>query len=245
MHRFFAGRRDGDTLTFTGEDAHHAVRVLRLKAGDEITCYHEGMAFACTLTSVSENACTARILSMLPSTEPGLQITLFQGLPKADKMDLIVQKCVELGVVRIVPVMMSRCVAQPGKSLDGKLERWTRIAREACKQSGRSRLVTLESPLPLSALRDEFSAMDAVLVPWEEAHALGPRAFAQQAPDTRSLGIVIGPEGGISQEEIDLLRDMGCIPLTLGPRILRTETAGLAAVSALLALYGDMEGGTP
>ena len=239
MHRFFAGSRDGDTLTFTGEDAHHAVRVLRLKAGDEITCYHEGMAFACTLTSVSENACTARILSVLPSTEPGLQITLFQGLPKADKMDLIVQKCVELGVVRIVPVMMSRCVAQPGKSLDGKLERWTRIAREACKQSGRSRLVTLESPLPLSALRDEFSAMDAVLVPWEEAHAVSLARAVCACPEALDIAVVIGPEGGMTPEEVAAFQAAGAVPVTMGPRIFRTETAGLAALIMLLYERGE------
>ena len=157
-------------------------------------------------------------------------------------MDWIVQKSVELGVARIVPVAFSRCVVRLSEK-DGakKQERWQKIAREAGKQSGRCIVPEVLPPVSLKKLPDLFDECEQVAVPWEECPNRGPLAFAKEYPRLRSLGIVIGPEGGIAPEEMEQLTAFGGKPITLGKRILRTETAGLAALSVFFGLYGEME----
>jgi 16S rRNA (uracil1498-N3)-methyltransferase len=194
------------------------------------------------LTTLVGQTVTLRILEELPSTEASLRITLYQGLPKADKMELITQKAVELGADRVVPVAMSRCVVQLNQK-DGakKQERWQKIAREACKQSGRCQMMPVDAPISFKELLKRLPGHAAAIVPWEDAQGYSLRSFQQEYPDVRDVAIVIGPEGGMSPEEIDQMKNAGCRSVTLGPRILRTETAGLCAISALLCLYGDME----
>ena len=241
MHRFYLDESRDDFLL--PEDARHALTVLRMKKGDFLEAFLNGQRFQAEIVEIAGDAVQIRRLAPLPSTEPALRITLFQGLPKADKMEWIVQKAVELGVDRVIPVLMRRCVVQ-WKAADAvrKLERWNRIAREACKQSGRCRIPEVSAPVALDRIAPLLASQSANAVPWEEADGLGPAAFAQAHPELDSLGILIGPEGGIDPEEMESLRREGCTPLTLGPRILRTETAGLAAISAFMALYGEMEG---
>ena len=242
MHRFYAEAfsPSGET-ELSPEDTRHALRVLRLTEGAEIELFAEGKRYRAVLCAPSGERQAVRILSPLPSTEPRLTLTLFQGLPKADKMEWIIQKAVELGVSRIVPLRMSRCVVRlEDQDVPHKLERWRRIAREAGKQSGRCIIPDILPPLNWQALPAWEDLPEICAVPWEEAKSLGPLSFARRHPDLRSLGIVIGPEGGISPEEMSMLPDR-FVPLTLGPRILRTETAGMAAASAFLALYGEME----
>ena len=237
MHRFYCEQLDArGRAALTPEDAHHAARVLRLRPGDPVELICQGARYRARML---ENSLLEAGES-LPTTEPELRITLFQGLPKGDKMDLIVQKAVEIGVARVVPVMMRRCVVKlsPGDG-EKKQARWQKIAREAGKQSGRCLLPEVTRPIPFPEVAAAAQACGRLLVPWEEARAMGPRGFAESHPGLRSLGILIGPEGGIDPEEIAALPE--CQPLTLGPRILRTETAGLAAAAALLALYGEME----
>jgi len=244
MHRFYAddsGVTDG-VARLADEDARHASRVLRMKPGEPCEVFANGGRYAAEVASISESEVTCRIVSPLPSTEATLRITLYQGLPKADKMELIVQKAVELGAERIVPVAMSRCVVQlSGKDGVKKQERWQKIAREASKQSGRCELPTVECPISFKQLLERLSTHDAALVPWEDARGYSLRAFHQEHPDVHSVAIVIGPEGGMSEGEVALMQERGCIPVTLGKRILRTETAGLCAMSALFCLFGDME----
>lgn len=244
MHRFYADERgiaDG-IAHLPKEDAVHAARVLRMKPGDEAELFCGGARYLAEMDAFTADDVTLRILRELPSTEAGLRITLYQGLPKADKMELIVQKACELGAARVVPVAMSRCVVKlDGKDAAKKQERWQKIAREACKQSGRCVEMEVAMPLAIKQLPAALAAHDAAIVPWEDAHQVSLTAFRAAHPDVRDLAIVIGPEGGMSQEEVDLMSGVGCVPVTLGPRILRTETAGLCAVSALLCLYGDME----
>ena len=238
MHRFYVDRLTDGKARLSPEDAHHALKVLRLTPGAEVEMVQEGKRFRARLLpdAVLEAG------EELPSTEAGLRITLFQGLPKGDKMDLIVQKAVEIGVERIVPVLMERCVVRLNPAdREKKQIRWNRIAREAGKQSGRCRLPEVGLPVPLSEILPIAASLDACAVPWEEARAAGPRAFLQGHPEIATLGLLIGPEGGISPEEIASLSPP-FQPITLGPRILRTETAGLAASAALLALAGEMEG---
>ena len=244
MHRFYAdpGRDDGDRVFLTPDDARHAVTVLRMKAGQHVELFRGQERWEAEIVSTDTRDVCVRLLSVLPSTEPALSVTLFQGLPKADKMDWIVQKATELGVCRIVPVLMSRCVSRPGPGdFSRKLDRWRKIVREAGKQSGRCIIPEITEPVDLRRLPDLPGLPEVSIVPWEEAEGFGPLAFREMHPALSSLGILIGPEGGIEPEEVALLRSAGFITLTLGKRILRTETAGLAAVSAFMSLYGEME----
>ena len=157
-------------------------------------------------------------------------------------MDLILQKSVELGVSRIVPVMMSRCVVRlDEKDIVRKHERWQKIVREAGKQCGRCRIPEVTLPVPLKEIADCLDQLQETIVLWEMSRHYGPQAFVRDHPDITSLGIVIGPEGGISENEIAELAGFSVHAITLGRRILRTETAGIAALSAFSALYGEME----
>ncbi len=244
MHRFYADPElsTEETAILTTEDAKHALTVLRLKTGSRIEIILSCRRWEAEISCADSHHVSARILSPLPSTEPCLSITLFQGLPKADKMDLIVQKSTELGVTRIVPVCMRRCIVKSEpKDMLRKVDRWRKIAREAGKQSGRCIIPEISEPVMLHRLADSVVLPVRNVVPWEEASGLGPLAFRNASPSPPSLGILIGPEGGIEKDEIDTLRLAGFEPITLGKRILRTETAGIAAIAAFMSIYGEME----
>jgi len=243
MHRFYADDRgvNGETAFLCEEDARHATRVLRMKEGEACELFADGKRFSGEISSIGEEV-EVRITGEMPSTEARLRITLYQGLPKADKMELIVQKSVELGACAVVPVAMSRCVVQlDAKDGRKKQERWQKIAREACKQSGRCEMMQVEAPVTFKQLLARLETHQAAIVPWEDARGYSLAKFHQEHPDVTDLAIVIGPEGGMSEDEIARMKDANCRSVTLGPRILRTETAGLCAMSALFCLYGDME----
>ena len=244
MHRFFADpdRSTDEYVYLTPEDVRHALTVLRLKSGQHIEVILNGNRWEAEIDHIDSREVSAGIIASLPSTEPSLSVTLFQGFPKADKMDLIVQKSTELGVVRIVPLLTDRCVVRPDmKDISRKLDRWKKIAREAGKQSGRCVIPEITEPVTLNSLVNTFRLPEINIVPWEEASGFGPLAFRDRYPRLSSLGILIGPEGGIESEEISLLKSVGFIPVTLGRRILRTETAGPAALASVMSLYGEME----
>jgi len=238
MHRFYGPLGPDGRALLSPEEARHALRVLRLSPGDPCELIAEGRRYRGVLLEGGR----IEAIEELPSTEPSLRITLFQGLPKGEKMDWIVQKAAEIGVCRVVPVIMNRCIVKltPPEG-QKKAQRWQRIVLEACKQSGRTEIPTVEDPVPFSALSALSGSLQACAVPWEEEKSRGPAGFLRAHPDLRSLGLLIGPEGGIEPQEIAQLRDR-FEPITLGPRILRTETAGLAACAAMLALRGEMEG---
>ena len=244
MHRFFVDpdRCTGESCFLSPEDARHAVTVLRLKPGQRIEAVCGGMLWDAEILSTDSRDVCIRLLSVLPTREPSLSVTLFQGLPKADKMDLIVQKATELGACRIVPLIMNRCVSRPDqKDMARKLDRWNKIAREAGKQSGRCVIPEVCNPVSLPQLSRLSGFPENNVVLWEEANGCGPLAYSRAHTGLSSLGILIGPEGGIEKEEVDLLVSTGFVPLTLGKRILRTETAGLASIAAFMSLYGEME----
>lgn len=244
MHRFYADERGvcEGAAWLCEEDARHATRVLRMKIGEGCELFAAGKRYAGQIAAITDSGVQLSITGELPSTEARLRITLYQGLPKADKMELIAQKAVELGACSVVPVAMSRCVVQLNDK-DGrkKQERWQKIAREACKQSGRCEMMPVEAPISFKQLLTRLTAHDAAIVPWEDARGYSLARFHQEHPDVTDLAIVIGPEGGMSADEIARMKDASCQSVTLGPRILRTETAGLCAMSALFCLYGDME----
>ena len=244
MHRFFSDplRSTDEDIFLSPEDAKHALTVLRLKAGQHIEVIHEGRLMEAEIAGADSHDVRARFVSFLPSAETAVSFTLYQGLPKGDKMDFVVQKATELGVCRIVPVLMDRCVSRPDpKDLSRKTDRWRRIIREAAKQSGRCMVPVLSDPVSLRQVPSLCGIPETNVVPWEEAGSYGPLAFQADHPSLSSLGILIGPEGGIEKDEIAVLRSAGFVPITLGKRILRTETAGIAAAAALMSLYGEME----
>ena len=245
MHRFYAQAADarpGDVVQLTPEESRHALRVLRMREGEACEVFAGQRRYeGCLLVQAEEAA--VRLERELPSTEAKLRVTLFQGLPKADKMEWIVQKATELGVDTVVPVAMSRSVVRLTEN-DGekKRARWQKIAHEAGKQCGRSAEMKVAGAVTFQRMLSLLAQLDAAVVPWEMAQGFSLRQFASQHPSLNTLGVVIGPEGGISSEEMDaMLAVRGTCAVTLGPRILRTETAGLCAVSALMCLYGEME----
>ncbi len=232
----------GDGMELLPEEAKHAAQVLRLRPGEEIYAVDEGgQRFSAVVERIDRDGCTVRLLEALSSNEAPLRITLYQGLPKGDKMELIVQKLTELGATAIVPVKMERCVVK----LDAKdglkrSQRLQRIAREAAKQCKRARCLQVFPPQTWKELEGQLAAHDLLLVPWEEAGGLGMAEMYKQRAQVRDLGIVIGPEGGMSAEEVTALEELGAQAIHLGPRILRTETAALAACTMAMLLWGDM-----
>ncbi len=244
MHRFYAesAAMPGETVRLSPEDSHHALRVLRMREGEACEVFAGQRRFEGRLTA-AQNEAGVKLLRELPSTEAKLRITLFQGLPKADKMDWIAQKATELGVDALVPVAMSRSVVRLTEAdAERKQARWQKIAREAGKQSGRCEELKVLQAVSFRQMLGMLNGFDAAAVPWEEAQGYALRQFAAEHPAARRMALVIGPEGGISPEEIEEMKKTeGLRAVTLGPRILRTETAGLCAVSALMCLYGEME----
>lgn len=244
MHRFYADtqRSDNSRFLLSPEDLHHARKVLRLRLGEQAEVFFCGKRFLSDISVTDTGEIELLPRKELQSTEPHLSVTLFQGLPKGDKMDFIVQKAVELGASRIVPVVFSRCIVRLSNAeSEKKLDRWRRIAREAGKQSGRCIIPEILPPVQIAELHSFFSSCEHITVPWEECPEGGPLSFSKRYPSIASLGIVIGPEGGITQEEVEYCKQYGCETITLGKRILRTETAGLAALSVFFGLYGEME----
>ncbi len=238
MHRFFAERTGPDTAVLSKEESAHALRVLRMSAGDACQAILDGELYAAQIQDANEPV-TLFLAEKLPTTEAAVRITLYQGLPKGDKMEFILQKCTEIGVHRFVPVLFGRCVVKwDKKDNEKKLPRWQRIVQEAAKQSGRAVMPEVEAPITLKELFNRVESHDQVLVPWEEEKGNGIRKKWQGAQD---VAIVIGPEGGMDEKEVAVLQEKGAAAVTLGPRILRTETAGMAAAVSLLTLSGDME----
>ncbi len=244
MHRFFVddqGIHHG-TAYLESSEAHHALKVLRLAMGDEVVLMDGQALYRAVIATLDGGRVRCDIINTLPSPEACLRITLYQGLPKADKLEWIVQKCTEAGAAGIVPIELSRCVSiVTDKDAPKKQERWQRIAQEAAKQSGRAVVPTVSLPLSFAKALERLKSHELILTPWEEADGFGPQKVHEQFAYVRDIAIVIGPEGGIAPEEVERLKSAGAVPMTLGKRILRTETAGLAAAVALFALWGEME----
>ena len=235
MPRFFVDQQPQDgVLTLTGENAHHAGRVLRLRVGEGVTlCDGAGMDFDCTVETVEKEAVTCRVVSChAADTEPKQAITLFMALPKGDKMEFIVQKAVELGVSRIVPYLSKNCVSRPDKT-EKKVERWRKIAAEAAKQCGRGRLPEVAAVVPVAQAIVQAAQSETALFFYENEKRTGLHdALAGGVRDTVSL--MVGPEGGFDPEEIRTATEAGIQPITLGKRILRTETAGFTTIAWLM-----------
>lgn len=237
MIRFFIDNVSDQKYTLTGEDAHHAIKSLRVKIGENIVlCDKNSVEHICKVKKISkEELLVSVIKSQKNSSEPNIKITLYQALPKNDKMDLIIQKSVELGVFKIVPIKTSRCMSKPNeKSIAKKLERWQKIAKEAAKQSGRGIIPNVSSPLKLDEAILKIKDYDKTLVFYENG---GEKIKNSLKSCDKNISIFIGPEGGFEKEEIEKLKSFKVSISTLGSRILRTETASLAAISIITNLF--------
>lgn len=227
-------------IELSGDKVNHIKNVLRMKAGEKIIlCNQEGTDYLCEISEIKDGYVKAQILSAGDSeSELPVKITLFQGLPKKDKMELIIQKAVELGVHEIVPVAMKRCVAriEDSKKEEKKLKRWQAVARSAAEQSKRGIIPKVHSVMAYKeAVKYAGENISYNLFPYELANGMeNSHQCIKEAVRKDSIGIFIGPEGGFEDWEADLAKESGFKVISLGKRILRTETAGPALLSVLM-----------
>lgn len=249
MNRFFVNVNnllENKIIIDDKNDVKHLTKVLRSEQGDkyEICLSNEDVYIAAYDCIDGDNVMLEIDHKLEKSFESNIDITLFQGLPKSDKMDMIVQKCTELGVNTFCPVVMTRSVSKfnDKKSERKKLDRWLKIAHEAAKQSKRTKLPQILSPLNTKELVDKFKEYDLIIVPYENENSLGIKEALRKDEAAKKIGILIGPEGGFDDSEIKLIEEASGVVVTLGPRILRTETAGLCATSVIQYELGDLGG---
>lgn len=248
MRRFFVAPEavQDNTVQFDTELARHIGKVLRLSSGEQVTvCTGDGTAYLVELETFSKDAVTGRIVEQMDNLqETAIEVVLYQGMPKGDKLELIVQKCTELGVSAIVPVETSRSVVHLDSSKAGKkLERWQKIAQEASQQCKR---VQVPAVGPYYNWKQLLKALEQAkgltIVFWEDEQTQSLKALlrSQTAKPSR-INLIVGPEGGLSEEEVEQLRALGAVSASLGKRILRTETAGMAGISMVMYEYDELE----
>lgn len=242
MYRFFVSDEQiGEKqIRIAGSDVNHIKNVLRMKKGDELLVSDGGgTEYTCYIEELGGEEILAHIMySQASEQELASRIYLFQGLPKGDKMELIVQKAVELGVFEIVPVAAKRCVVKlDEKKAENKRKRWQAIAESAAKQSRRTAVPGIAQVMSFAQAAEYAAALDVRLIPYELARGMAQtRAVLEAIEPGQSIGVFIGPEGGFDEGEIALAETAGIRPITLGKRILRTETAGMAVLSVLMYL---------
>ena len=240
MSNFFidSGNINGENAYVTGSDVNHIKNVLRMKESDEIKLSAgDGLLYTATISGFLPDRIVCRIIDCEGGkSELPAKIVLFQGLPKKDKMELIIQKAVELGVSEIVPVMMKRTIVklEDNKKEQKKLERWRTISLTAAKQSGRAVVPEVSDFITFNVAVKRAEGLEYNLIPYENEKGMDKaRELIKELKDKKSIGIFIGPEGGISEDELELAINAGAKPISLGNRILRTETAGLALISVI------------
>jgi 16S rRNA (uracil1498-N3)-methyltransferase len=243
--RFFIPKKNiqNGRATLTGAELEHMRRVLRLGPGDAVTLFDdEGFEHEATIASYSAGAAEIVIVkSARPERESPLAVTLAQALGKGDKLDLVVEKATELGVAAIVPFVCGRTVPKLDRdAATRRRERWRRIALGAAKQSGRTRVPEIYELVDFSMLVERPSAFDLKIIFWENEQERGLKQLHAQHPRIASLFLVVGPEGGFTAEEAALASAGGFYAVGLGRRILRTETAAVAAVALTQFLWGDL-----
>lgn len=229
---------NGDEAFIVNEDVKHIRDVLRYNLNDKLDiCDENGIKYITQINNMDKDKISLKILEVSSETsEPSINITLFQGLPKSDKLEMIIQKCTELGVSEIVPVITDRVIVKlDEKSASKKLERWNKIAQEAGKQSGRQKIPKVKNINNLKNLIEIISKYDILLLPYEcEKENTLKSVLRNLDKNVKNIAIFIGPEGGFSENDLKLLDLPNTKRVTLGPRILRTETAGLATLSMVL-----------
>lgn len=239
MAWFFADRNFTDKYIVEGDDAQHIRKSLRMREGEELTLVSpDGTEHLCVIRSLSESVEVEEISAKATEQEPSVKVTLYQGLTKGDKMDFIVQKAVELGVTEIVPILTDRCISRPDeKSMNKKTLRFQKIALGAAQQSRRGIVPEVKPMLTLKEAAEKAKSDDVSIVFYEG----GGKTIASLLKDNpKSVSIFIGSEGGFEESEIEYLINAGAVNATLGKRILRAETAPLAALSAIMFYTDNM-----
>ncbi len=245
MSKFFVNGENisSDSITITGEDVVHIKKVLRLKSGDNIIVSDGlGIDYHVKIEKINSSTVDTKIISSCKNaSEPPVDIVLFQGLPKSDKMDFIIQKGVELGVKKIVPVITERTVVKISKdNYKKKHQRWNRISMEAAKQCNRGIIPKVEYPINFKDAVDTLPNNGFKILPYEKEKSQGIKGILKEKSNTKDVFICIGPEGGFCDKEIELALKNQFNIISLGPRILRTETAGIVVLSILMYELGDV-----
>ena len=244
MYNFFVEENaiTNDTAVINGGDFNHIKNVLRMKIGEQLLVSCKGYSHLCEIDGFGDGEVVAKIIERdCKNASLPIEIFLFQGLPKSDKMELIIQKAVELGVSEIIPVEMKRCVVKlEEKKADSKIARWQSIAESAAKQSKCTKIARVQTAMPYKKALEYAKSLDVLLVPYENKEGMTATLNAlTQIKAGQKVGVLIGPEGGFEESEIALACEQDAKIISLGKRILRTETAAITAMSMLM-LYAEM-----
>ncbi|WP_349293991.1 16S rRNA (uracil(1498)-N(3))-methyltransferase [Thermoanaerobacterium thermosaccharolyticum] len=244
MRKFFVKNEDikDGIARINGDDAHHIINVLRFKIGTKLIISNGKNQYIVTILDIENSSVILKIIEEYNQVvESPINITLYQGLPKSDKMDLIIQKCTEIGIKKIVPVETEfSTIKIKEKNIYNKINRWKKISLEASKQSGRSIVPDVLVPVGFKDALESLNEFDLCLIPYEKETNMRLKDVLKKNFNAKNICVFIGPEGGFSENEIMAAIEYGAIPVTLGPRILRTETAGIVTSSIILYELGDL-----
>ena len=242
MQKFFVEENEieNDKIVIIGEDVKHISSVLRMQKGEQILIGSKETleTYLTEIEQIEKEKVVAKIIEKLDTqTESNVEIDLYQGLPKADKMELIIQKTTEIGISKVIPVDMVRCIVKlDEKDAKKKIERWQKVAEGAAKQSKRSKIPEIKNKIKIKDLENIISQYDAFIVAYEEENEITLKQELKRLKEQEKykIGILVGPEGGITKEEIEKLTSYNAKVVTLGKRILRTETAPIVLTSNII-----------
>lgn len=244
MYHFFVSEEqiNGENAYIEGSDVNHIANVLRMKPGEELLIsVKEDWDYLCKIVDIETDRVNLKVLESMEQRELPVNITLLQGIPKSDKLEMIIQKAVELGVSEIIPVKTKRVVVKiDEKKVDTKVNRWNAIAESAAKQSKRSIIPKVHEPMSIDNALEIVKDFGVKLVPYENADGIDKtRKILDNMDKTKNIAVFIGPEGGFEESEVERIKNSGFEVITLGKRILRTETAGLALLSNIMIRLED------
>jgi len=244
MYHFFVSEEqiNGENAYIEGSDVNHIANVLRMKPGEELLISVKGdWDYLCKIVDIETDRVKLKVLESMEQRELPVNITLLQGIPKSDKLEMIIQKAVELGVSEIIPVKTKRVVVKiDEKKVDTKVNRWNAIAESAAKQSKRSIIPKVYEPMSIDNALEIVKDFGVKLIPYENADGIDKtRRILDNMDKTKNIAVFIGPEGGFEESEVERIKNSGFEVITLGKRILRTETAGLALLSNIMIRLED------
>ena len=244
MYHFFVSEEqiNGENAYIEGSDVNHIANVLRMKPGEELLISVKGdWDYLCKIVDIETDRVNLKVLESMEQRELPVNITLLQGIPKSDKLEMIIQKAVELGVSEIIPVKTKRVVVKiDEKKVDTKVNRWNAIAESAAKQSKRSIVPKVYEPMSIDNALEIVKDFGVKLIPYENADGIDKtRRILDNMDKTKNIAVFIGPEGGFEESEVERIKNSGFEVITLGKRILRTETAGLALLSNIMIRLED------
>ena len=244
MYHFFVSEEqiNGENAYIEGSDVNHIANVLRMKPGEELLIsVKEDWDYLCKIVDIETDRVNLKVLESMEQRELPVNSTLLQGIPKSDKLEMIIQKAVELGVSEIIPVKTKRVVVKiDEKKVDTKVNRWNAIAESAAKQSKRSIIPKVHEPMSIDNALEIVKDFGVKLIPYENADGIDKtRKILDNMDKTKNIAVFIGPEGGFEESEVERIKNSGFEVITLGKRILRTETAGLALLSNIMIRLED------